>query len=497
MNDIAATPATTAAVPRTWRSLLTGRWHRSSWVVAVLVLVFLVFCNLPGQLVTLPTDQEEAFWGRGHQYEHGWPLTWATRYGDTWVLQLRTPEDVSCWAFWSDQPEFASRNLLWNFGNIVIVATVSGGAFELWRRARRKLCQLHLRDLLAILLLISLAGAWYTAARRRYAHELKICGLPFVEGEFTSWARREPIHGIKWYSKTSGGITWLRRLLGESSFQFLDRVIAAEVEPAGIQWVAQLPDVGAVAVEGDVTGDDLAHLQKLPLLAYLSISRYELSTWQQEAKHSSPRLMLPHLPQVYELNVSDFDVEGLGNLPSLEFIEWWGEPIDEPLFRQLAALPNLQYVEFHQCRLLDGGLSQLKSNPRLTQLSFSLVLMPADCLKPLGEVTQLDQLELSSCTLNDPDEIRHLRGLSRLKTLDLRGTNVDDGPVCDLAQLSDLRGLNLAGTRVTSIAIQHLETMKQLRDLGLTDSAFSSQEKERLKASLPVCKIEFLKSSPR
>ena len=78
MEETRKTATPPPAVPRTWRSLLTGRWHRSSWVVVVLVLVFLAFCNVPGQLVT---DIDFNNWDLVNplirRTEHGWPLSWA------------------------------------------------------------------------------------------------------------------------------------------------------------------------------------------------------------------------------------------------------------------------------------------------------------------------------------------------------------------------------------------------------------------------------------
>src|SRR5688572_6860253 len=102
--DAAQQPAPAAvARPRGWRSLLTGRWHRSTGVVAVLVLLFLVFCNLPGQLVQkVSVDLDDwSYEPSDERLEHGWPLTWGTRYVLTFPpAGISTLEQMDCWAYW-------------------------------------------------------------------------------------------------------------------------------------------------------------------------------------------------------------------------------------------------------------------------------------------------------------------------------------------------------------------------------------------------------------
>jgi Leucine-rich repeat (LRR) protein len=306
-----------------------------------------------------------------------------------------------------------------------------------------------------------------------------------------------PTDGITWFATTSGGITWLRRLAGDRHFQFLDRVISVQVEPEGLSRAAQLPDVGSVAVVGEVSGDQLAQLTTLKRLDYLALNREgippaapQLLWTMPRTEHSRPRLTLPRLPQVRELSASDFDCDGLGNLPSLECVQWWYEPVDEELTKQLAALPNLQIVDFHNCVLLDGGLAQLKAKQNLSALSFNSMALSDNCCELLGQLSQLTFVEIAYCELNSPRHIRHLGSLTRLETLYLTGTNVDDDSIRHLTHLPKLKALDLSGTRVTSKSMAHLLSMKQLRELWLTGGAFTPEDSARLKAELPGCRLE-------
>jgi hypothetical protein len=69
---------------------------------------------------------------------------------------------------------------------------------------------------------------------------------------------------------------------------------------------------------------------------------------------------------------------------------------------------------------------------------------------------------------------------------------VDDDSLRHLTHLPNLRHLDLAGTVVTSKAIPYLAKMKQLHDVRLDGSEFHRDDRARLQAAIPACKLEFL-----
>jgi hypothetical protein len=139
------------------------------------VLLLLVFCNLPGLLVTeIDFDSWDLVGQLIHRVEHGWPLSWAMR-GDA-VWGYRDLREISTWTFWKDHPQYHWYALVVDGIVVIVLTLVVGAIFEVWRRARRHLWQWHLRDFLVVILLLSLAGAWYAAARNRYANELRVIG---------------------------------------------------------------------------------------------------------------------------------------------------------------------------------------------------------------------------------------------------------------------------------------------------------------------------------
>lgn len=67
--------ATHSSSPRTWSSLITDRWHRSSCVVFWSVLLLMLLSNLPGHFVMfVHYDLGHPFY-LDNQCAHGWPAT--------------------------------------------------------------------------------------------------------------------------------------------------------------------------------------------------------------------------------------------------------------------------------------------------------------------------------------------------------------------------------------------------------------------------------------
>jgi hypothetical protein len=77
----------------------------------------------------------------------------------------------------------------------------------------------------------------------------------------------------------------------------------------------------------------------------------------------------------------------------------------------------------------------------------------------------LVELNMPLCDLSDQGLV-HLQGLTKLRELNLSGTNVGDGIVC-LSKLRDLRELHLHGTQVGDVGAAGLAALVNLEDLDL------------------------------
>ncbi len=97
----------------------------------------------------------------------------------------------------------------------------------------------------------------------------------------------------------------------------------------------------------------------------------------------------------------------------------------------------------------------------------------ADVLATLEPLHELKQLELKGTQATD-EGLKHLRGLTRLERLFLRGvTDVSDAGAAHLAGLKDLKLLHLTGSRITDAGLAHLRGLARLESLTLQDGHFS------------------------
>lgn len=160
----------------------------------VVLLLVLALYNVPGQFVVRMHYEVGHPFYVASQFEHGWPFTWLIR--DNGFEEWLGPAEgmlSRCFEFWSEDPvnEPATSRpwaLLTNVVVLVSVAIAGGSAFELWRRKRRRLWHLHLRDLLVATLALSLVAARYVHVRRQYMLEQAVfwtasgdTGNPYVD----------------------------------------------------------------------------------------------------------------------------------------------------------------------------------------------------------------------------------------------------------------------------------------------------------------------------
>lgn len=87
------------------------------------------------------------------------------------------------------------------------------------------------------------------------------------------------------------------------------------------------------------------------------------------------------------------------------------------------------------------------------------------------------------------DGLVHLRELTRLHSLYLRGDQVTDAGMVHLKGLKQLQVLNLNGTQVTDSGLEQLRELTQLKILWLTDTQVTYAGVAKLQTALPNCKI--------
>jgi len=83
----------------------------------------------------------------------------------------------------------------------------------------------------------------------------------------------------------------------------------------------------------------------------------------------------------------------------------------------------------------------------------------------------------------------HVEGLSRVKALDLSGTQLTDAEVQQLKGLTELEQLFLDDTHVTDVAVKHLKGLRRLEQLNLVNTQVTNKGINELRRALPDCWI--------
>jgi Leucine-rich repeat (LRR) protein len=136
----------------------------------------------------------------------------------------------------------------------------------------------------------------------------------------------------------------------------------------------------------------------------------------------------------------------------------------------------------------DAGMAHLKGLTKLESLELWFTQVGDAGLAHLKGLTKLTCLGLYVTQVSDAG-LAHLKGLTRLTYLHLSGTLVSDAGLAHLKGLTKLTNLDLDGTHVSDAGISFFLNLPDLQNLGLTNARVSAKGFAQLKAALPRTKI--------
>ena len=108
----------------------------------------------------------------------------------------------------------------------------------------------------------------------------------------------------------------------------------------------------------------------------------------------------------------------------------------------------------------------------------------ADVAK-LGNVVELNLRDTKITSAG----LVHLKGLAKLKRLHLERTNVGDEGIANLTKLTTLEYLNLYGTKITDKSLDHLAGLKNLRQLYVWQTDVTDAGIAKFKKALPAVSV--------
>ncbi|MEQ9409528.1 MAG: DUF1549 domain-containing protein [Fuerstiella sp.] len=186
-------------------------------------------------------------------------------------------------------------------------------------------------------------------------------------------------------------------------------------------------------------------------------------------------------------DVDDAGLACVGSLKNLDTLFLSGSGITDVTLARIADLPKLQHLYLDGTHITDAGLQHLSTLPALKTLSLADTQTGNKGLAAVGRISPLEVLRLSNLQVTD-DGLSHLAGLNSLQQLSLDGCSIQGATLGELASLK-LRSLDLRQTDVgpevvaTLAAWSDLEHV-DLRDTSLCKSDISSLQRSGLNVTL-------------
>jgi beta-lactamase regulating signal transducer with metallopeptidase domain len=138
-------------------------------------------------------------------------------------------------------------------------------------------------------------------------------------------------------------------------------------------------------------------------------------------------------------------------------------------------------VDLDSTKVTDTGLEHLRGLTKLQTLNLTRTKVTDAGLEHLKGLTKLQSLNLWNTEVTDAG-LEHLEGLTKLRNLDLSGTKVSDAGLVHLKGLSNLQSLDLTDTQVTDAGLEHLQGLTKLLWLNLGATKVTDSGLEHLKA---------------
>ena len=203
--------------------------------------------------------------------------------------------------------------------------------------------------------------------------------------------------------------------------------------------------------------------------------------------------------------VTDAKLASLASLTELEELDLAGtHNIGGPGIVSLQGLTKLRkldlsgnLIHYHNHKIItDASMKPLEALVNLEELDLCCGAGIADAdLEYIRGLTKLRKLDLSTANVTDRG-LRNLGKLTELRDLDLGETKTADAGVEELLGLHQLTKLRLEGTLITDGALKHLAQMKQLKELNISYTELEQRAVNELIAALPECSIEFQPKVP-
>ena len=235
-----------------------------------------------------------------------------------------------------------------------------------------------------------------------------------------------------------------------------------------------------------VGGDLLKNLRGLKYLKGLCLFGTDVSDCELQHLGELPSL------ESLDLGACHVTIEGILHLRSSRRLKRLGladvrPPIDDNAIERIAsAWPNLESISLSSSQITDAGLFHVGNLRRLRYLNVSRTQITDMGLKSLADLSQLTTLHVHNTKITDQGMVP-LGRMTSLEKLVLSHTGISDRGLREVCGLTSLKRIYFVGTKVTDDGLEHLKPLKTIEFVGPSKN-ISSGALEGLKDSLPLFK---------
>jgi hypothetical protein len=284
--------------------------------------------------------------------------------------------------------------------------------------------------------------------------------------------------------------SWLSRLTGQAVF---DRVVgvspAVESSPITVEDVRSLeslPYLRTLSLDGRT--DD-----ELPLL--YGLTRLKRLVLYASAHCTEPGLigLWEHLPDLESLSIvpdvdhpplSDAGLAALARLPRFRNQEVYAyDNVSDAGLAHLKGMTGIEVLELADEPIADAGLAHLSGIRTIRILSVDNTPVTDAGLAHLRGLNRLEELSVEKTRITDAGLV-HLKGLP-LEGLSLASTGVTDAGLAELSAIKSLVRLRLYRTKVTDAGLAHLRGLPKLKTVDLRETQVTEAGVEALRQARP------------
>ncbi len=166
---------------------------------------------------------------------------------------------------------------------------------------------------------------------------------------------------------------------------------------------------------------------------------------------------------------------------------------------ELSSAGQVTGVDMGEIEVTDTLATQIAFLQWIEKLTIGESAMTVDGWQKLGKLTNLQQLDLRDCPLNNEQLTAVVSGLAKLKALRLNGTSgrttVDDSGLAGLANCLDLKVLAVDGLWIGSQGLEHLKNNLKLIELYASGTTIDDSAAELLAGFPALRKLRLSRTS--